>query len=505
MSISHDEEEDFFDMLGKGDESEPPRLLQIDAVNAAVPIVDANALDLLEPYVSQNTQLSHDSHNREEEGLPSFANTLAAFYSKYNFGNLDKVEYLAEKFESRRWELWEQLCIKYKLSPNESRETWIKFNLLRDGQAACARRLFEREEAVTILEDSPSMRMTAWIKILAVIPSDTQVDAYQKYVAEIASQHGSFELGISEIKRDIERTHQELSFFHLEETQATLARILNVYCKVNGINYVQGMNEVLAVTLYAIRDEASSFWGFNCIMSQLKDLFTAEADSTQDGIYSRIDSLDALLRDYDYKLWKHLADIQFPLATMAMRWLTTLLSMDLHLPDTLRVWDVVLQSSGAHQLLTMSMCLSLAYLLCMSESLLTLSDPQDSMELASHFGRGPDFNVDDLVVKSLSVYAFESTLRGRYPALSDEPLLDSIVDVVGVAGTRVMEILNSEDIRRRRESLLKTVSTARESVAGWIDKVVPYSTVASAFAANQAREIQEVHVSDPSNDSPDMK
>lgn len=471
MSRAEDEEEDFFDMLSKGEDPEPRKGSQLvdpmSHVHGLIPTDNSHPLKYATGPIPPSPL---------GEAATSFAQYLAEFYSKHNFGNLDKVDYLAEKFELRRWELWEQLSIKYKLSPKESRVTWVKFIADRYGPGECARKLFDRSELVTILDDIPSMRKTAWVDMLGLNALDSQRGVYQKYTEEITFPDADSESANVEIMRDVQRTHQELAFFHGADTQAALAQILLTYTRINGIHYVQGMNELLALTFYVMRDESTSFWAFNSIMSQLKDIFTAEADSTQEGIFSRIDILSALLRDYDYKLWKHLTEIQFPLATLAMRWLTTLLAMDLQLPDALRIWDILLQATASHQLLTMSVCLSLSYLLSMSESLLTIADPQDSMELASHFGRGPHFDVDDLIMKSLSVFAFESTLRGRYPASSDEPLLDALVDVVGIAGNRVKNILSSEDVRKGRDLIVQKVSTARESVAGWIDRFVPFSS-----------------------------
>lgn len=69
-----------------------------------------------------------------------------------------------------------------------------------------------------------------------------------------------------------------------------MTRILSVYSRLNGVKYVQGMNEILGIILYVVRDESDSFWAFTTVMNQLKDLFMAEADSTNEGIYSKIDS-----------------------------------------------------------------------------------------------------------------------------------------------------------------------------------------------------------------------
>lgn len=252
----------------------------------------------------------------------------------------------------------------------------------------------------------------------------------------------------------------------------SMTEILTVYTLINGVPYVQGMNEILGIIFYVMRDESDSFWAFSMVMSQMHDLFTAEADSTRDGIYSHIDSLMGLLRSYDYNLWKHLVQIEFPVTTLAMRWITTVLAMDLTLPDTMRLWDISLQSSNSNHLLFFSVILSLSYLLSLSTLLMGFSDGQDAIEFASRFGKGVDFDVEHVLVVALSVYAFESVLRGRYPASSEEPVLDALLDAMGSAKHRVVETIGNSDIQKTRAQLLSTMSNVKHTMTGWIGKVV---------------------------------
>ena len=273
-----------------------------------------------------------------------------------------------------------------------------------------------------------------------------------------------------------------------------MIEVLSVYTKLNGIPYVQGMNEIVALVYYTMRDESDAFWALNTIMVQLKDIFLAEADSTHDGIYSRIDSLSDLLQQYDYKLSRHFAAIDFPIATIAMRWVTTLLAMDLTLPDALRVWDVALQSNRPNHLLNFSVCLSLSYLLCMSEALQDISDRQACVEYASQFGKGLGMDVGSLIITALSVYAHESILRGRYAPNSDEPLLEALADVVGIAKMRVMDAFAGSTNAEAREGIAEKVSTAKSAVSDW------FTMIASKIPAAPVPDEQIV---EPSNETPE--
>lgn len=145
-----------------------------------------------------------------------FEETLRWFYSKYNFGNLDKVAFLASKFTDRRWELWEQLSMKYRLSPTEARELWIRFHVQHSGLNECAKRLFGLSEIIIIPDESMVARKGAWRTILGVHSGNSeQRSLYQKYVAELAPTDVISGLcpESSDIVRDVHRTHQELGFF----------------------------------------------------------------------------------------------------------------------------------------------------------------------------------------------------------------------------------------------------------------------------------------------------
>ena len=147
---------------------------------------------------------------REGSSVEEFKSALSDFYARYNFANLDKVPYLAEKFFFRRWELWKQLSMKYHLSPRESSDLWIRFNVRFDGVPECARRLFGSHETVVINSDS-AKRREVWTAHLCA-PSDTQREQYHRHSAEIGDLSGATS-STQPIHLDVVRTHQELSFF----------------------------------------------------------------------------------------------------------------------------------------------------------------------------------------------------------------------------------------------------------------------------------------------------
>ena len=112
----------------------------------------------------------------------------------------------------------------------------------------------------------------------------------------------SREFGDSEMReiiwKDTQRTYSDLDFFH-EYNKDVLARLLYIFGKLNsGIQYVQGMNELLAPLLYVFAEaegqltqevseevEADTFFAFNNLMSETRDLFLKQMDSSTSGMF----------------------------------------------------------------------------------------------------------------------------------------------------------------------------------------------------------------------------
>lgn len=115
------------------------------------------------------------------------------------------------------------------------------------------------------------------------------------------SKH-SREFGDTEVRdiiwKDTQRTYADVEFFCLYNKNV-LARMLYVFAKLNaGVQYVQGMNELLAPLLYvfakaegelkqevSIAVEADTFFAFNNLMSETRDLFIRQMDSSSSGLW----------------------------------------------------------------------------------------------------------------------------------------------------------------------------------------------------------------------------
>lgn len=137
----------------------------------------------------------------------------------------------------------------------------------------------------------------------------------------------SRDFGESEIReiiwKDVERTYSGVPFFR-KHNKETMARLLFVYGMLNnGIRYVQGMNELLAPLLFVCAEEHTSecvsaqveanvFFAFNTLMSETRDLFIHEMDSSTSGMSSRTRGLtcrQGLLHALDDYLAYHTPEV----------------------------------------------------------------------------------------------------------------------------------------------------------------------------------------------------
>mmetsp|Transcript_4725 Transcript_4725/g.8029 ORF Transcript_4725/g.8029 Transcript_4725/m.8029 type:complete len:850 (-) Transcript_4725:1298-3847(-) len=172
------------------------------------------------------------------------------------------------------------------------------------------------------------------------------------------------------IWKDAQRTHPGFHFF-AEARCEVMERILFIYAKLNpAIKYVQGMNELVAPIMFTFGTtsldyteetrselgrreahlrldrfkfeenyEADAFFCFCSVMGDMRDLYMQGMDVDQDGIRGRGQLLMESLHRVDPAVALHLEALEINPQFFAFRWITTLLSRELPLPDTVRLWD----------------------------------------------------------------------------------------------------------------------------------------------------------------------
>lgn len=177
---------------------------------------------------------------------------------------------------------------------------------------------------------------------------------------------------LDEIRKDVERTHPDMSFFldpqdNLGQRRyAALERILFLSCHSNNTSnsttttgYVQGMNEIVSLLYYvlaaqdphpewAIHAEADTYWLWQCILedNNMRHVFAPHLDHCATGIHGRINLMNQLLARHDPQVKEHLEQFcGIESSFYAIRWWTTLLSREFLFPDTIRLWDSMFAST----------------------------------------------------------------------------------------------------------------------------------------------------------------
>ncbi|CAB9511406.1 TBC1 domain family member 13 [Seminavis robusta] len=225
---------------------------------------------------------------------------------------------------------------------------------------------------------------------------------------------------LDEIRKDVNRTHPHL-YFYLEPDQrlgarryGALERILFVWAKLNkGVRYVQGMNEIVGTLYYVLANDFNDEWAdhaeadtyilFNKIMSETRDIYVSDLDTADTGIVGRIGNMQNLLKLHDPQVKGHLDDMAIDASFYAVRWLTTLLSREFLLPDTIRLWDSMFASTHKENFLRY-VCVTMV--LRIREQLL-LSDFATCLQLLQRY---PSCSMDELLESSRALWIYESQI-----------------------------------------------------------------------------------------------
>jgi len=241
-------------------------------------------------------------------------------------------------------------------------------------------------------------------------------------VREDSKWHQFFENAslLDEIRKDVVRTHPDLHFFLEPESNlgqrryAALERILFVWAKLNkGVKYVQGMNEIVGTIYFVLANdfneewaseaEADTYFLFNILMVEMRDVFVPDLDDADTGIRGRISNMMALLSLHDPEVRCHLDDCGIDPSFYSIRWLTTLLSREFCLPDTIRLWDSMFASTHKDNFLRY-VCVTMVMMI--RDSLLG-HDFGTCLRLLQSY---PPTNVDRMLESSRALWIYESQI-----------------------------------------------------------------------------------------------
>eukprot|EP00956_Cyclotella_meneghiniana_P005724 scaffold7418_cov77-Cyclotella_meneghiniana.AAC.8 len=135
----------------------------------------------------------------------------------------------------------------------------------------------------------------------------------------------------------------------------------------------------------------------------MRDVFIPDLDESDSGIHGRISNMITLLALHDPEVRCHLDSVGIDPSFYSVRWLTTLLSREFLLPDTIRLWDSMFASTHKDNFLRY---VSVTMVMVMRNQILE-GDFSACLRLLQAF---PPTNLDRLLESSRALWIYESQI-----------------------------------------------------------------------------------------------
>lgn len=199
-----------------------------------------------------------------------------------------------------------------------------------------------------------------------------------------------------QINIDVPRMNPSIALFQQKTVQIMFERILFIWSiRHPASGYVQGINDLVTpffiVFLQEFLSENQSFENFNIDTLTQDQLKIIEADSfwclskfldsiqdnyvfAQIGIQKKVLQLEELIKRVDETLHKHLKQHNVSYLQFSFRWLNNLLTRELPLRCTIRLWDTYLAENDSFATFQLYVCA--AFLLHWKEDLMQERDFQ---------------------------------------------------------------------------------------------------------------------------------
>jgi hypothetical protein len=163
------------------------------------------------------------------------------------------------------------------------------------------------------------------IKLLKNNDMETLLNIYEE------KKISSMKISLDFIVRDVDRTFHS-NFFESENGKQGMQRILEALCTIDqNEGYCQGMNFIIGGLYYLLRNEAKSFYIFNCILnSNLYQYNRLFADNTPD-YHCRVHQINYYVKKYIPEVYYHFKKKDIPFDIIYSRWILTLFANYLNL------------------------------------------------------------------------------------------------------------------------------------------------------------------------------
>ncbi|CAD8190226.1 unnamed protein product [Paramecium octaurelia] len=248
----------------------------------------------------------------------------------------------------------------------------------------------------------------------------------------------------SEIKKDVDRTHQDKQLFQSLKIKNLLSNILFVWSVKNPtISYRQGMNELAANVIEVYFTETQGFNNledsddkkeiaiffdtkyaeedifqlFEQILVAHVDMFkhTPESQKKQQLIIqNRIQKIyDQQLKIIDISLFKHLKVQDVELSVFLVRWIRCMFTREFHVEDSLKVWDAIFYDyylTEEKQWLLLVDCIVIAMFVYVRDQILEKDDPNACLK---RFLKYPP--VENLAQLIQAAFSIKNVLQSANP------------------------------------------------------------------------------------------
>jgi len=173
------------------------------------------------------------------------------------------------------------------------------------------------------------------------------------------------------------------------------------------------MNEIVGTLYFVLAHDSNEDWAnqaepdtyflFNSLMVEMRDVFVPDLDDADTGIHGRISNMITLLSLHDPEVRCHLDSVGIDPSFYSVRWLTTLLSREFLLPDTIRLWDSMFASTHKDNFLRY---VSVTMVMLIRDQLLS-GDFSACLRLLQAY---PPTNLDRLLESSRALWIYESQI-----------------------------------------------------------------------------------------------
>ncbi|CAD8104618.1 unnamed protein product [Paramecium sonneborni] len=300
----------------------------------------------------------------------------------------------------------------------------------------------------------------------------------------------------SEIKKDVDRTHQDKQLFQSLKIKNLLSNILFIWSVKNPtISYRQGMNELAANVIEVYFTEAQGFNHleesedkkqiaifydtkfaeedifqlFEQIMNAHVDMFkhTPESQKKQQLIIqSRIQKIyDQYLKTIDVTLFKHLKVQDVELSVFLVRWIRCMFTREFHVEDSLKVWDAIfydyyLTEEKAWFILVD--CIVIAMFVYVRDQILEKDDPNACLKRFLKYP--PVENLAQLIQAAFSIKGVLQSANPEQALLQDQFLITFLGSRDVSQSPKIFQNVKNQEIPEENNKLLEATNLKQPEI-----------------------------------------